>query len=91
MNYKRIFPHPPATESEKCINLGFKVIKHPFLIENNEYHRIRRLLNHEQQTIVKDIALKKWLNMNNLVYVFLTGGAGTCKTFTTKALFQMLI
>jgi hypothetical protein len=85
------FPRPPAAETEKRINLGFQVTKHPFLIENNEYHRIRRLLNREQQTIVKDIALKKWLNMNNRVHVFLTGRAGTCKTFTAKALFQMLI
>jgi hypothetical protein len=84
-------PRPLAARSEKCINLGFQVTKHPFLIENNEYHRIRRLLNHEQQTILKDIALKKCLNMNNHVHVFLTGRAGTCKTFTAKALFQMLI
>ena len=53
------FPRPPAAESEKRINLGFQVTKHPFLIENNEYHRIRRLLNRKQQTIGKDIALKK--------------------------------
>jgi hypothetical protein len=76
---------------EKRINLGFQVTKHPFLIENNEYHRIRRLLNREQQTILKDIALKKCLSMHTHVHLFLTGGAGTGKTFTTKALFQMLI
>jgi hypothetical protein len=52
------FPHPPATESEKRINLVFQVTKHPFLIENNEYHRIRRLLNRKQQIVVKDISLK---------------------------------
>jgi hypothetical protein len=85
------FSHPPMDESEKCINLGFQVTKHPFLIENNEYHRIRRLLNCEQQTIVKDISLKKWLNMNIHMHVFLTGGAGIGKTFIAKALFQMLI
>jgi hypothetical protein len=84
-------PRPPAVGTKKRINLGFQVTKHHFLIENNEYHRIRRLLNHEQQTILKDIALQKCLNMNNLVHVFLTGGAGTGKTFTAKALFQMLI
>jgi hypothetical protein len=28
-------PHPPVTGSEKCINLGFQVTKHPFLFENN--------------------------------------------------------
>jgi hypothetical protein len=85
------FPRPRAGGSEKRINLGFQVTKHPFLIENNEYHRIRRLLNREQQTILKDIALKKCLNMDTLVHLFLTGRAGTCKTFTAKALFQMII
>jgi hypothetical protein len=84
-------PCPPEAGSEKRINLGFQVTKHPFLIENNEYHRIRRLLNRKQQTILKDIALKKCLNMNSPVHVFFTGGAGTGKTFTAKALFQMLI
>jgi hypothetical protein len=29
-------PHPLADGSEKHINLGFQVTKHPFLIENNE-------------------------------------------------------
>jgi hypothetical protein len=85
------FPRPRAGGTEKCINLGFQVTKHHFLIENNEYHRIRRLLNLEQQTILKDIALKKCLNMDTLVHLFLTGGAGIGKTFTTKALFQMHI
>jgi predicted GTPase len=78
-------------ESEKCINLGFQVTKHPFLIENNEYHIIICLLNREQQKTVKDIALKKQLNMNSLVHVFLIGRVGIGKTFTNKALFQMLI
>ena len=70
-------PHPPAAGSEKRINLIFQVTKHPFLIENNEYHIIRRLLNRKQQKILKDIALKKCLNMNSPVHMFLTGGAGT--------------
>jgi hypothetical protein len=84
MTYKRDFPRPPAAESEKRINLGFQVTKHPFLIENNEYHIIRHMLNHEHQTILKDISLKKWLNMNNLVHVFLTGRVGTGNTFKAK-------
>ena len=84
-------PRPPAAGSEKCINLGFQVTKHPFLIENNEYHRIRCLLNHEQQTIVNDISLKKRLNMDTPVHLLLTGRAGIGKIFTVKALFQMLI
>jgi hypothetical protein len=35
--------------------------------------------------------LKKCLSMHTLVHLFLTGGAETGKTFTAKALFQMLI
>ena len=54
-------PRPRACGIEKRINLGFQVTKHPFLIENNEYHRIRRMFNQEQQTILKDIAFKKKL------------------------------
>ena len=84
-------PRPRTGGCEKCINLGFQVTKHPFLIENNEYNRIRCILNREQQTILKDIALKKRLNMDSHVHLFLTGGARTGKTFTAKALFQMLI
>ena len=82
---------PLAGGSEKRINLGFQVTKHHFLIENNEYHIIRRMLNREQQTILKDIALKKCLSMDTPLHLCLTGGAGASKTFIEKALFQMLI
>jgi hypothetical protein len=34
-------PCPRATAIEKCINIGFKVTKHPFFIENEEYYRVR--------------------------------------------------
>jgi hypothetical protein len=85
------FPRRLSCSIEKHINLGFQVKKHPFLIENNEYHRIRGLLNREQQTILKDIVLKKHLNMHTHVHLFLIGGAGIGKTFTAKALFQILI
>jgi hypothetical protein len=85
------FPCPRATAIEKRINIGFQVTKHPFFIENNEYYIVRRLLNREQQAILNDIAIKKHLNMHTLVHLFLTGGAGTRKTFITKTLFQILI
>jgi hypothetical protein len=85
------FPHPRAGGSEKRINLGFQVTKHPFLIENNENHIIRHPLNRERQTILKDSVLKKCLNMDTHVHLFLTGGAGIGKTFTAKTLFQILI
>jgi hypothetical protein len=83
------FPREPA--SEKRINLGFKVTDHPFYVENDEYYRIRWLLNREQQAILKDIAMKKRLDIHTPVHLFLIGGVGTGKTFTSKALFQMLI
>jgi len=49
------------------------------------------MLNKEQQEIVKDIAMKKCRDIHTPIYLFLTGGAGTCKIFTTKVLFQVLI
>jgi hypothetical protein len=52
-------PRPRAGGFEKCIDPIFQVTKHPFLIENNEYRRIRRMLNRENQTFLKDITLKK--------------------------------
>jgi hypothetical protein len=84
-------PGPPVGGSEKCMSLGFQGTKHPFLIENNEYHRIRRLLNRKQQTILKNIALKRLLNMDSPMHVFLTSRAGTRKKFVEKELFQILI
>jgi len=44
---------------ERSRNLGFQVTKHPFLLENKEYYRTRRLLNKEKQAIFRDIAMKK--------------------------------
>jgi exonuclease III len=82
---------PRESNLKKTINLGFQVTDHPFFLENEEYYRLRRLLNKEQQAIVKDIALKKSMDIQEPLYVFLTGGAGTGKTFTAKMLFQMLI
>jgi hypothetical protein len=41
-------PRPRVDSIKKHINIGFQFTKHPFLIENNEYHRIIRLLNREQ-------------------------------------------
>ena len=49
------------------------------------------MLNKEQQAIVKDIAIRKLKKTDKPLYLFLTGGAGTGKTFTSKAIFQMLI
>jgi hypothetical protein len=42
--------------SKRTTNLGFQVAGHPFFLENSEYYRLRRMLNREQQAIIKDIA-----------------------------------
>lgn len=60
-------------------------------MNNNEYYNLRRKLNREQQTIIKDIVMKKLKDMKNPLHLFLTGGAGTGKTFTATAIFQALI
>ena len=61
------------------------------MLSNEEYYKIRRMLNREQQAILKDIAMKKRKNIDKPFYLFFTGGAGTEKTFTAKAIFQMLM
>ncbi|XP_059067532.1 ATP-dependent DNA helicase PIF1-like [Cryptomeria japonica] len=49
------------------------------------------MLSKEQQAIVEDILMKKQQNPDEPLYLFLTGGAGTGKTFTTKAMYQGLL
>jgi len=49
------------------------------------------MLNREQQAIIKDIAMKKRMNIEKLLYIFLVGGTRTGKTFIEKSIFQMLI
>jgi exonuclease III len=82
---------PQDSLLKRTINLGFQVTDHPLFLDNEEYYRLRRSLNKEQQAIVKDIALKKSMDIQKPLHLFLTGGAGTGKTFTAKTLFQMLI
>ena len=59
---------------ERSMNLGFQVTKHQFLLENKEYYRIMRLLNKEQQAIVKDISMKKRRDIHTPIDLFLIGG-----------------
>jgi len=61
------------------------------MLSNEEYYKIRRILNREQQAILKDIAIKKQKNIDKPLCLFFTGGAGTRKTFTAKAIYQTLI
>jgi hypothetical protein len=39
-------------------------IDHPFFLKNEEYYRLRRMLNREQQEISKEIFLKKSRDMH---------------------------
>jgi hypothetical protein len=72
-------------------NRPYHIVKQPHILENLEFFNIRRQLNQEQATIMKDILTKKKSEPNKPVHLFLTGGVGTDKTFTTKALFQSLV
>ncbi|XP_059077054.1 uncharacterized protein LOC131876217 [Cryptomeria japonica] len=70
---------------------AFKISQHPQIMDNNDYYKLRQMLNKEQQTIVKDIIMKKLKNIKAPLHLFLTGGAGTGKTFTAKAIYQALL
>lgn len=69
----------------------FEFTPHPHLLDNTTYYSLRRQLNREQQTIVKDILLRKQIAQSEPLHLFLTGGAGTGKTFTAKAMYQGLL
>jgi hypothetical protein len=62
---------PQQSNMGKSIHLRFQVTKHPFFLENEEYYKIKRLLNKEQQAIVKDIAWKKCKDIHTHVHLFL--------------------
>ena len=85
MIQKPIYNAHNIMHNQKKINLGFQVIEHPFLLENMEYYKIRRILNREQQAIVKEIAMKKRMDINKPLYLFLTGGEGTRKKNYSKS------
>ena len=82
-------------QSKKNIKLDksrpYHIVKQPNILENAEFFAIRRQLNQEQARIVKDVLRKKKCDPNKPIHLFLTGGAGTGKTFTAKAIFQSLV
>jgi hypothetical protein len=61
------------------------------LMKDEEYFKILRLLNEEQRAIFDDIMYKKRFFANEPIYLFLTGGAGTGKSFTLQAIVQGLL
>ena len=69
----------------------FKISHHPQIMDNDEYHKLRKMLNREQKAIVKDIVKKTIKNNKKLLHLFLTVGARMQKTFTTKVIYQALL
>ena len=69
----------------------YHLVKQPHILEDNKFYNIRRQLNKEQAAIVKDILTRNKRAPNEPIYLFLTGGMRTRKTFTAKVLFQSLV
>ena len=69
----------------------WNLTKKPFLLDMDKYHAIRRNLNNEQQSIVKEIVARKKNNPSTPIHLFLTGGAGTGKTHTAKIAYDALL
>ena len=57
----------------------------------DNYRAIRRNLNNEQQSIVKEIVARKKNNPSTQIHLFLTGGVGTGKTHTAKIDYDALL
>lgn len=52
---------------------------------------MQRKLNEEQEAILKDVIKTKKLALHKPLFLFLTGGAGTGKTYTKKVICDALI
>ena len=76
---------------KKSFNRPYYIVKQPHILDNISFFDMRRKLNKEQAAIAKDILTKKKKAPNELIHLFLTGGAGTGKTFTAIAIFQSLV
>ena len=79
-----------------CINNTYKSITIDNncilqVMKNEEYISMLRLLNEEQRAIYDDIMYKKRVHFDEPIYLFLTGGARTGKTFTLQAIVQGLL
>jgi hypothetical protein len=72
-------------------NIPYHIVKQPHILDNTKFFNIRRQLNQEQARIVKDILTKKKCDPNKPMHLFLIWGTGIGKTFTTKAIFQLLV
>ena len=69
----------------------YEIVKQPHVLEDQEYYNYMRQLNTEQARIVDDVVTRKLYRRDELIYFLLTGGGGTGKTHTAKAIFQSLV
>ena len=58
---------------------------------NSSHLEIAQQLNRQQKTILKSVLISKKLEPHKTLYLFLTGGASTWKTFIVKVLFEVVI
>jgi Cdc6-like AAA superfamily ATPase len=61
------------------------------IVSNNEFASLVQQLNSEQRIILDDILYKKRRNPRKSLFIFITGGASTGKTFTLLYIIQYLL
>ena len=84
-----IIVRPGINNTYKSITIDDNCILQ--VMKNEEYINMLQLLNEEQRAIYDDILYKKGVHFDEPIYLFLTGGAGTGKTFTLQAIVQRLL
>jgi hypothetical protein len=61
------------------------------IVSNNEFASLVQQLNSEQHIILDDILYKKRRNPRKSLFIFITGRAGTWKTFILLCIIQYLL
>ena len=80
-----------TTPTEGTYKSQFLEIDHPFLLMNEQCYNLERQLNREQQSILKDMLMKKLLVPDKPLHLFLMGEASTRKTIIAKVIFEALV
>ena len=73
-----------AIKPRPSSNNSFKSTKQPFIMGKEEYHDIREKLNKDQESIIKEIIMRKENEPITAIHLFLNGGAGIGKNFIEK-------
>ena len=70
-------------EQMKARKSGNEIVSncHDKIISDSEFSSLVRQLNNEQRMILDEIIYEKQRNPSNTLFIFLTKGAGTLKTF----------